>query len=364
MKVVFAQSRDGETTGLVERATIRQHLKRHKVTLIETIPKRTQSDTAYFLAQKKSIEDADCVIAEVTHPSTDVGGQIVYALTVDKPVLALIYKENTDEITPMLSGNPSEHLFLEHYDEKNLKYILENFFEHVEFLNRNTGKLIVIDGGDGSGKATQTDLLAQYLSKIQTKHRIYDFPQYYSSFHGATIGRLLSGEFGTLSTISPYLASLAYALDRASVKNEMRDFLKKGGTIICNRYATSNMGHQAGRIPNPLERQKFLKWLYELEYKIHKIPREDIVVYLYVPWQIGLELTKKKDDRGYMKGKKLDINEKDVQFRINSEEMFLSLCKIRRNWVKINCVKGGKLLTKEDIHAQIVALLKEKKLIP
>lgn len=363
MKVVFAQSRDGEAADSSAK-TIRQHLKRHKVTIIETRQKHVHSDTEYFLTQKRNIEEADCVVAEVTHPSTDVGGQIVYALTIDKPVLSLIYKENSDEITPMLSGNPSEHLFLEHYDEKNLKYALENFFEHVEFLSKNIGKLIVIDGGDGSGKATQTSLLAQYLSKSKVLHRIYDFPQYYSSFHGATIGRLLSGEFGTLNTISPYLASLAYALDRASVKNEMRDFLRKGGTIICNRYATSNMGHQAGRIPNPLERQKFLKWVYELEYKIHKIPREDIVIYLYVPWQIGLELTKKKDDRGYMKGKKLDINERDIQFRINSEEMFLNLCKTKKNWVKMDCVKSGKLLSKEDIHVQIVTLLKEKKLIP
>ncbi|MFA6005018.1 MAG: hypothetical protein WC775_00850 [Patescibacteria group bacterium] len=364
MKVVFAQSQDGETTDKDTRTTILQHLKRHKVQVVETIRKKPQSDSAYFIAQKKAIEEADCIIAEVTHPSTDVGGQIVYALTIDKPVLSLIYKENADEITPMLSGNPSENLFLEHYDDKNLKYILENYFDHVTFLSRNIGKLIVIDGGDGSGKATQTELLAKYLDNQKVVHRVYDFPQYYSSFHGAIVGRLLSGEFGTLNTISPYLASLAYALDRASVKTEMRDFLKKGGVIISNRYATSNMGHQAGRIPNPLERQKFLKWVYELEYKIHKIPVEDIVIYLYVPWQIGLELTKQKSARSYTKGMKLDIHESDIQFRINSEEMFLSLCKTKKHWVKIDCIKNGKMLSKEDIHQKILLTLREKHLIP
>lgn len=364
MRAALALSIKRDAAGYEKRIqSIISLLKHGKHTILNGIFQEKFTDRDLFLHQKKNIETADCVIADVTNPTMDLGGQIVYALTKDIPVLALIYKEHKDELTPMLSGNPSDNLFIEHYDEKSLKYVLKKFIEHLSFIKKNSGNLIVIDGGDGSGKATQTQLLADYLSSKKIPYRIYDFPQYYSSFHGETIGRLLSGEFGTLDTISPYLASLAYALDRAAVKEEMNDFLKKGGIIICNRYATSNMGHQAGRFDNPLERQKFLKWVYELEYKIHKIPKENIVMYLYVPWKVGYELTKKKAARNYTKGQEMDIVEKDMDYRKNSEEMFLTLCKQKKHWQKIDCVKGGTLRTKEDIHKEIVSFLQEKKVI-
>lgn len=338
-------------------------LKQNRHTILNGVSIDSLSDRELFMKQKSNIDNADCIIADVTSPTMDMGGQIVYGLTKDIPVLALIYKENKDELTPMLSGNPSENLFIEHYDEKNLKFILKKFTDHLSFLKKNSGHLIVIDGGDGSGKATQTKLLSDFLSKQKIAHRIYDFPQYYSSFHGATIGRLLSGEFGTLDTISPYLAALAYALDRASVKEEMADYLKKGGIIICNRYATSTMGHQTARFDNPLEKQKFLKWQYELEYKIHKIPKEDVVIYLYVPWKIGIDLTMKKADRGYTKGQKMDIMEKDLEYRKNGEEMFLALCKREKHWHKVDCVKAHNLRSKEEIHVELIEYLKEKKII-
>jgi len=103
-----------------------------------------------FIHKKNLIDKADLVIVEATYPSTDLGGEIVYALTINKPVLALIYGENNDKITPMLIGNPSSKLFLEHYDSKSLTYILKNFLKHVTFMLKNKGKLVVIDGGDGS----------------------------------------------------------------------------------------------------------------------------------------------------------------------------------------------------------------------
>jgi nucleoside 2-deoxyribosyltransferase len=130
-----------------------------------------------FQKIKNQIDQADCLIAEVTKASLDVGGEIVYALMKDIPVLALIYKENIDNLTPMLANNPSEHLFLEHYDEKNLKFIIKNFGDHLSFLKNRRGKMVVIDGGDGSGKATQTQLLIDYLKKKTYDYQVYDFPR-------------------------------------------------------------------------------------------------------------------------------------------------------------------------------------------
>lgn len=316
-----------------------------------------------FQREKNLIDKADCIIAEVTKPSLGVGGEIVYALVKDKPVLALVAENHDDLLSPMVAGNPSENLFLEFYHTEKLPFVLKNFLKHVETTKNKKGKLIVIDGGDGSGKTTQTTLLVEYLKKQKLATKYMDFPQYYHSFHGNTVAKFLRGEFGNIDQVSPYLASLAYALDRASVKDEMEDFLKKGGYIIANRYATSNMAHQGAKFVSVKERYDFLKWVYELEYKIHHIPKENIVIYLHVPWKIALNLTGKKGDRKYLAGKSEDIHEKDLNHRIAAEKMYLSLTREYKHWVKIDCVMNGRLLPPDKIQEKIIAALEEKKLI-
>jgi dTMP kinase len=315
-----------------------------------------------FSREKTRITESDCVVADVTYPSSGVGSLIVYALVLGKPVLALFYQNAEYSLSPIIAGNPSDQLYREHYDEDTIAFKLKSFFKAVELRNRRNGKLIVIDGGDGSGKATQSEMLIESLRKKGYRVKYMDFPRYYTSFHGKVVGRFLSGEFGSLDQVSPYLASLAYALDRASAKEEMDDWLSTGGILLCNRYATSSMAHQAAKLP-PEKRQAFIDWVDEMEYKVHKIPREDIVVYLYVPWKIGYELTLKKSDRGYLKGK-LDIAEADVQHRIESEAMYLDLAKNRSNWTKISCVSSKKTLyDKEKIHEDVVKALKKNHII-
>lgn len=313
-----------------------------------------------FKREKINIDWSDLIVAEVTKPSTGVGGEIVYALMKGKPVLALIYKENKDKLSPMLAGNPSDNLFLEHYDFDNLHLILKNFLFHIHQLKNKKGKLIIIEGGDGSGKATQAKLLVDFLKSQKIKVKYLDFPRYYTSFHGKTVARFLRGEFGALDRVSPYLISLAYALDRVSVKEEMDEFLSQGGIIVANRYATSNMAHQSARIKNDQEKKSFIDWISELEYKIHKIPREDLVFYLYVPWRIGMDLTTKKDGRDYLKGKKLDISESDDSHRIEAEKMYLQLAKEYKHWVKINCAENNKILPPKIILNKIIDVLKSK----
>lgn len=315
-----------------------------------------------FTREKERIDKADCIVAEVTNPSSGVGGEIVYALIHNKPVLALFYKDADNTLSPMIAGNPSNYLYLEHYDDDNIAIMLKRFFSQVTLMKKRKGKLIVIDGGDGSGKATQSELLSIYLKKHGAHIKNMDFPRYYSSFHGRVVGRFLNGEFGTLNEVSPYLASLAYALDRAGAKDEMDSWLSKGGIILSNRYATSSMAHQAAKLPEG-KRKEFISWLDEMEYKVHKIPREDIVIYLYVPWKIGYDLTLKKDKRIYV-NRKLDIAEADIHHRIESEKMYLKLSTERRNWVKIDCVsKQNRLLSKEIIHNKILTVLKNKHII-
>ena len=272
---------------------------------------------------------------------------------------SLFYKDAPNELSAMITGNPSDHLFLEHYDEDSLAIILKHFVEQVVVEKNRRGKLIVIDGGDGSGKTTQSALLISYFSSHGLSVKGFDFPRYYSSFHGKFAGRFLAGEFG--NNVSPYLASLAYALDRASAKEEMDQFLSHGGIIVSNRYATSNMAHQGARLAED-KREEFLDWIDELEYKIHKIPREDVVIYLHVPWVVGMELSKKKGERAYL-GDKQDILEADQKHRQEAETMYLSLAKKRKNRLVIECVEDGAMLPKDKIHEKILTVLRQRKLL-
>lgn len=312
-----------------------------------------------FKREKERIEKSDCLIAEVTNPSHGVGGEIVYGLISNKPVLGLVYQNKDDKISPMIEGNPSDNFFLERYDLEKLPYILKNFLDHVELVKNRQGKLIVIDGGNGSGKTTQAKLLINYLKEKKFMAKYFDFPQYYTSFHGKTVAKFLRGEFGHIDQVSPYLASLAFALDRASVKKEMDDFLARGGLIVSNRYVSSSLAHQGAKFANEKERKEFLTWLSELEYKVHKMPKEDMVIYLYVPWQMGIRLTAKKTDRKYLKGSK-DIEEKDLKNRVESEKMYLRFASQKKHWVKIDCIEKGKILPPQVIHQKIITVLKKK----
>lgn len=227
------------------------------------------------------------------------------------------------------------------------------------------GKLIVIEGSDGAGKATQLKLLQQYLKKQHYKVQTIDFPRYYDSFYGKMVAQFLRGEFGTLKEVNPYLASLLYALDRGQAGPEMEAWLSKGEYVLSNRYATSNLAHQSAKLTAG-KRKKFIDWDLELEYKINKIPKEDIVIYLYVPYKISrkLVLQKTREVRAYAKGKKRDIHEKDLVFMKNSEESYLRLVKQFKHWIKINCVdKKGNLKSREEIHNNVKKVLIDKGII-
>lgn len=319
-----------------------------------------------FQRENKLIEEADCVVAEVTKPSLGVGAEISFALQKNKSVLALVLDPESmgkeDKLSPMIAGNPSENLFIEFYNQESLPFSIKNFLHHVKITKLRRGKLIVIEGSDGSGKKTQSELLVNFLKERKLPVKYMDFPQYYPSFHGKTVAKFLRGEFGELNEVSPYLASLAYSLDRASVKEQMESFLEKGGLIVANRYATSNIAHQGAKFEDEKEKDKFMRWIDELEYKVHKIPREDIVVYLYVPWQIGVELSKKRGEGKYLEGKE-DIHEKDLKYRQEVEKMYLDLANKNKHWIKINCVENGVLLSINDVHNKVLEELKNNKII-
>jgi dTMP kinase len=218
------------------------------------------------------------------------------------------------------------------------------------------GKLIVIDGTDGSGKATQVALLQKRLKQEGFTIKLIDFPEYYKNFFGKFIGHCLSEQYYNWINIHPKIASMAYAADRWESSMEVEGWLKKGFVVLANRYTSANQIHQGGKISSTAKRTSFIKWLDEMEYKVFKIPRPDITVYLDLPTTMVMKLLKERDHNGakraYLKKKK-DVHEKDVKFLENSRKSALWLAKTQKGWVKIDCMKNGAINTRENIHQKI-----------
>lgn len=224
------------------------------------------------------------------------------------------------------------------------------------------GKLIVIDGTDGSGKATQVALLTEHLKKEGKKVKVVDFPEYYKNFFGAFIGHCLSEQYYNFLNVHPKIASVLYAADRWESSDEMRDWLKKGYVVIANRYVSANQIHQGGKTRDSKRRNDFLKWLDQMEYEVFGIPRPDLTLYLSLPIKIVLELlenrSSSKMQREYLKRGK-DVAESDVQHLINSRKSALKLEKEIKNFVKIECAEKGKIMTRESIHELVYAKVKK-----
>jgi len=219
------------------------------------------------------------------------------------------------------------------------------------------GKFIVIDGTDGSGKATQTNLLVERLKKENYDVETIDFPQY-GQKSAALVEEYLNGKFGTAEEVGPYIASIFYACDRYAASFKIKDWLNKNKIVISNRYVSANMGHQAGKIRSMKERDKFLEWLEDLEFNIFGIPKPDKNILLYMPPEMGQKLVEKKGYRAYVDGNKKDIHEEDINHLKNAAKAYLYVAK-KYDWIVIDCAPENKLKAIEEIHNLIWEKVKE-----
>ncbi|MCX6797360.1 MAG: hypothetical protein NTX98_02680 [Candidatus Doudnabacteria bacterium] len=220
------------------------------------------------------------------------------------------------------------------------------------------GKFIVIDGTDGSGKATQISLLAKELELGGYKVEIADFPQYGTKSAGI-IEEYLNGKYGQLD---PRAASIFYAIDRFDASFKIRQWLNEGKVVVSNRYVTANAGHQGGKIKDDFERLKFFKWLDDLEFNIFNIPKPDLTVILHVPAIVAQKLVdmKSEEQRAYAnhQNKKRDLHEADLEHLKNAEKVFLQIAKLFPNTKLVACVENKELLTPQQIHNKVWELVR------
>ena len=219
------------------------------------------------------------------------------------------------------------------------------------------GKLFVIDGTDGSGKQTQFNKLAERLEKENIKFKKISFPNY-DSPSSSLVKMYLDGEFReNAKDISPYIASTFYAADRyATYKKNLEEFYKNGGIILADRYTTANMVHQAGKISNKEEREKFLNWLWDFEFNLYGIPVPTKCFFLNMPPEYAWKLMEKRENKITHELKK-DIHERDKQHIIDSYNAACSLVK-QYNWDEIKCVENNTIKSIEDIHEEIWSKIK------
>ncbi|MDP3837217.1 MAG: dUTP diphosphatase [bacterium] len=210
------------------------------------------------------------------------------------------------------------------------------------------GKFIVIDGTDGSGKTTQLQLLVGKLQAEGYDVQIADFPQYNSKSAGM-VEEYLSGKYGGADDVNPYAASILYATDRFDASFQIREWLKQGKVVVCNRYVSASFAHQGGKIPNALERKLFFNWLSEIEYKIFNIPKPDLYLILHVEAEVAQKMAK---DRGRedWKGKTKDIHEENLDHLKKAEQVYLEIAQTMPDFRLIKCTRNGEVMSREDIH--------------
>ena len=212
-----------------------------------------------------------------------------------------------------------------------------------------SGRLIVFEGTDGSGKATQSRLLCEHLQRESIPYKNITFPRY-GKPSAAMVQEYLDGNLGRRpGDVNAYAASLMFSMDRyASYKQDWGPFYEAGGLVVADRYTTSNAVHQASK-EKPEDREKFLKWLYEFEYDHLGLPQPDLVLYLDVPTDFTETLLRGREAATHTQA---DIHERDSAYLARCRRMGRAAAEYY-GWTVINCVRDGAMRSMEDIHEEI-----------
>lgn len=215
-------------------------------------------------------------------------------------------------------------------------------------------KLIVFDGGDSVGKATQVDFLMRRLVAEGKKAQKVDFPRYEQNVFGGLLRECLDGKRGDFMSVDPKIAATLYAADRFETKAELEKYLTEGEIVLLDRYVSANMIHQGAKIADEAGRQAFFDWVEKVEYEVFGMPRPDITVHLSVPPE------KSKVLLDYMVGigkKEADVAESDRDHQEKVAVCAQQLAQTREGWVQVTCMEGEELRPREAIHEDVYELI-------
>lgn len=220
------------------------------------------------------------------------------------------------------------------------------------------GILIAIDGVDASGKQTQTELLKKRLVEGGKNIKAVSFPAY-DNPSSTLVKMYLNGDFGEKpADVNAYATSTFFAADRfATYRTDWGKDYNSGTIILADRYVSSNLIHQASKIDNSAEKDKFLTWLDDLEHNIYGLPRPDVTIFLDMPPEYGVMLMKDRANKANGTDKK-DIHESDFSYLETSYNNAVYVAE-RFNWKRVSCVKDGEIRSVEDIHNDIYSIIKE-----
>ncbi len=213
-----------------------------------------------------------------------------------------------------------------------------------------SGRLIVLEGTDGSGKSTQMELLVQALEQRGTAFRRLRFPRY-GNPSCALVEQYLAGAYGAHpDDVNAYAAATFFAVDRyASYQEDWKADYQAGGLLIADRYTTSNAVHQTPKLP-PEEREHYLDWLYDLEFDKMGLPRPDLVLYLDMPTEAAAAM---RAHREQITGTHADIHERDEDYLRQCRQVGLWTAQ-RMGWQVVCCAQGGAVRSAASIHAEIL----------
>ena len=212
------------------------------------------------------------------------------------------------------------------------------------------GKLIVIEGTDGSGKATQTTRLFERLRNLRVNVMRVSFPNYESE-SSALIKMYLRGDFGgSALDVNPYAAAMFYAVDRFASFQSWKDFYNSGGIVLADRFTASNMSHQGTKFSRKADREKFWNWIYDIEIKKFQLPVPDLTIFLDMPPNIAAMLRQKRGRE--------DLHESDANYMVKSYKTYCELAQ-KYNWKNINCAENNFARSSIDIADEVFRLVEE-----
>lgn len=223
-------------------------------------------------------------------------------------------------------------------------------------MNNAKGRLIVIEAGDGSGKATQTKLLCEALAAAGKRVHRVEYPDYESPAC-APVKMYLNGEFGGhADDVNAYAASLFFAVDRyASYRQKWKKDYDDGAIILADRYTTSNMVHQAVKIQDEKQRKEFLDWLWDTEFTKMGLPVPDAVIFLDMPPHLSRMLIEKRAEASHSVK---DIHERDDAYLRRCYDAYTQIAR-RFGWYTVSCAGGGRLRTVDSIHRDIWGIVSQ-----